>query len=245
MIPEPIHDVEALAALNYFSQYPVTKSQGRRWLLAAPICVVLLFLSGFFIFINNLSSKEITVIQKADAIVALTGGSDRIADAVDLLAEGRAKRLLISGVNLATSTERLAQINPKHRDFFACCIDIDYAARNTVGNAIETRRWVDERGIQSLIVVTSNYHMPRAMIELKRALPKVILIAYPTIAERGADDGIIRDMTNMKIMGIEYTKFLVAYTRASLLPTLTMTAATIPLARPETTGSLMTTHHKF
>ncbi len=111
----------------------------------------------------------------------LTGGSDRIEDAVQLLAEGRASRLLISGVNEALKPDSLARRMPMHGDLFACCIDLDYGARNTVGNAVETRRWTRQHRIGSIILVTSNYHMPRALIEFRRAMPSATIIARPVV----------------------------------------------------------------
>ncbi len=238
---EPIHDVESLTAssLQKANIQKSSLSQFWRSFLAVPLFALLMFFGGFVFFTTNLNSIENTNIQQADAIVALTGGSDRIADAVDLLANNRAKRLLISGVNLATSVDRLSKIAPQHRDFFACCIDIDYAARNTVGNAIETRRWVEERGIHSLIVVTSNYHMPRAMIELQRAMPNVKIIAHPIVSDRPTSGNILsKAAQNTKIIGVEYTKFLVSYTRSLFVPKLELTASTIPIVSPLTTGSV-------
>jgi uncharacterized SAM-binding protein YcdF (DUF218 family) len=238
---EPIHDVEVLTAssLQKSSKPKASYSPFWRIFFAAHIFALIMFLSGFIFFAANLNSTENTNIPQADAIVALTGGSDRIADALELLANNRAKRLLISGVNLATSVERLSKIAPQRRDFFACCIDIDYAARNTVGNAIETRRWVEERGINSLIVVTSNYHMPRAMIELQRAMPNVKLISHPIVSDRPISGDILsKTASNTKIIGIEYTKFLVSYARSLFVPKLELTASTIPIVSPLTTGSV-------
>ena len=81
--------------------------------------------------------------------MVLTGGASRIADAIDLLAAGRGKRLLISGVHRTTTTTEIARINPRYQGLVACCVDLDYSAVNTVGNAIETRRWARARGFTS------------------------------------------------------------------------------------------------
>jgi hypothetical protein len=80
--------------------------------------------------------------SRTDAIVALTGGAERIGDAIDLLAKGYGRRLLITGVNERTSRDQIARLNPGQRRLFDCCVDLDYRARNTIGNAIETRRWM-------------------------------------------------------------------------------------------------------
>ena len=123
---------------------------------------------------------------KADAIVVLTGGAKRIEQAVSLLQSGRGQRLLISGVNPGTSRTTLARMTDTDRRLFDCCVDIDMAALDTVGNAQEAIRWAKDHGFDDLILVTSDYHMPRAMLELGSALPDTTLQAYP-VATPGFD----------------------------------------------------------
>ena len=94
-----------------------------------------------------------------------------------------AKRLLITGVNRATHADTLARLVPRYEALFACCIDIDHSAINTIGNAIETRRWARDHGFHSLMVVTSGYHMPRALAEIAHQLPDVTLVPFPVITE--------------------------------------------------------------
>ena len=245
MIPNPIHDVEELSA-SYRREWALSSKHSSRlssrlWgtLIIISACFLAVFIAGFVAFTMSLSSKEALSSQKADAIIALTGGSDRISDAVELLASGYGNRLLITGVNLSTSVERLSKVTQRGAIFFSCCIDIDYAARNTVENAIETRRWVEERDFKSLIVVTSNYHMPRAMIELQRAMPNITLIAHPIVSERPLSGDIFgRSLTSIKVVATEYTKLIVSYTRSLFFPKLSMTASTIPLVSPLPTGVL-------
>jgi uncharacterized SAM-binding protein YcdF (DUF218 family) len=147
---------------------------------------VLLVLFGFLAFVACLDRFERLPTRRADAIVALTGGSQRIGEAIDLLAQGYGSRLLITGVNERTSRDEIARLNPGQRRLFECCVDLDHRARNTIGNAIATRRWARDRGFRSLIVVTSNYHMPRTLLELAHALPGMHLVPYavvpPTVA---------------------------------------------------------------
>ena len=116
--------------------------------------------------------------RNADGIVVLTGAAFRISDALELLAAGHGKRLLITGVNPLTRSREIARLVPEHQRWFTCCVDLDHSATNTIGNAIETRRWVKARGFKSLIVVTSNFHMPRAMAELAHQLPDVTLVPF-------------------------------------------------------------------
>ena len=96
---------------------------------------------GFFAFVPLMPTIETPPNRNADGIVALTGGPFRINDALDLLAAGRGKRLLISGVNPATRRGEISRLVPEHQRWFACCVDIDHSATNTIGNAVETRRW--------------------------------------------------------------------------------------------------------
>ena len=137
---------------------------------------------GFLGFVYSLDRFEQPPETRADGIVAMTGGAQRIGDAIDLLAKGYAKRLLISGVNENTSRDQIARLNPGQRRLFECCVDLDYRARNTIGNAIETRRWAEANSFDTIIVVTSNYHMPRTLVELEHALPNLQKIPYPVAA---------------------------------------------------------------
>jgi uncharacterized SAM-binding protein YcdF (DUF218 family) len=155
----------------------------------------------------------------ADGIVALTGGASRITDAVELLASGRGQRLLITGVAPTTNMAELIRLVPDHERWFGCCIDLDYTAVNTIGNAVETRRWALERGFRSLVVVTSSYHMPRAMLEIGHRLPDVTLIPFPVVTEQRRAGPWWSNAGAVKILVFEYLKFIVAAARIGLEPT--------------------------
>ena len=151
--------------------------------LALCSAAALLLGLGFLWFVWRVPADEVALDRNADGIVALTGGASRIADAIELLASGRGKRLLISGANRATNSNEISRLNPEFERWVRCCVDFDRPL-NTLGNAIETRRWAESRGFRSLIVVTSNYHMPRALAEIAHQLPDVALVPFPVVTDR-------------------------------------------------------------
>ena len=174
--------------------------------------------AGFCWFVLNVPAEEVTLDRKADGIVVLTGAASRIPDAIELLATERGKRLLISGVHRATSAHEIARLTPLYSKFFSCCIDLDRSALNTFGNAIEAKRWAREHNFNSLIVVTSNWHMPRAMAEFAHQLPDVTLISYPVISPKVKDEPWWSNLDTARLLFAEYLKYLFALTRMRLDP---------------------------
>jgi uncharacterized SAM-binding protein YcdF (DUF218 family) len=178
--------------------------------------VGLVALGGFFVFVGSLEKSEEQAAARADGIVALTGGAERIADAIDLLAQGRGGRLLITGVNEKTTREELARQRPDLRTYFSCCVDLDYRALNTIGNAEQTRLWAEQNGFSSLLVVTSTYHMPRSLAEIGHVLPHVRLIPHAVVPERLDMDGWWREPNTIRLLLTEYAKLVVAKARLGL-----------------------------
>jgi uncharacterized SAM-binding protein YcdF (DUF218 family) len=194
-------------------------SWGRRTFLTCVVLGVIGLGWGFLVFVRSIEGNEPTAPSPADGVVALTGGSERVTDAVELLAKGRARRLLITGVNQQTSRHEMARLMPNFQQLFDCCIDLGRAALNTAGNADETRRWVETNEIRSsLIVVTSNYHMPRALVELHSALPQLELIPYPVVSDRLRNSDWRSDHHVARLFAVEYVKFLVAVLRTKIMP---------------------------
>jgi uncharacterized SAM-binding protein YcdF (DUF218 family) len=177
------------------------------------LVVALVGFIGFLNFVYAIERSERRPQTRTDGIVALTGGAQRISDAIDLLAQGYASRLLISGVNERTSRAEIARLNPGQRRLFDCCVDLDYRARNTIGNAIETRRWAERNGFRSLIVVTSNYHMPRTLVELDHALPDIAKVPYAVVSPAVDPDSWWRDASTARVLVSEYAKFLAVWAR--------------------------------
>jgi uncharacterized SAM-binding protein YcdF (DUF218 family) len=172
---------------------------------------------GFLWFTWRVPANEVTLDQNADGIVALTGGASRIADAIELLASGRGKRLLISGANRATNSNEISRLNPEFDRWVRCCVDFDRSL-NTLGNAVETRRWAQSRGFRSLIIVTSNYHMPRALAEIAHQLPGVVLVPFPVVTDRLRSERWWSSGTTARLMLSEYVKYIFAKLRMGLNP---------------------------
>ena len=143
---------------------------------------------GFIGFLAQLRGVEVKPARNADGIVVLTGGSSRVSDAMELLAGGYGKRLLISGVHPTNAASDISRSLPDNQSLLGCCVDLDRSAVNTRSNAAETRRWAHERGFKSLIVVTSNYHMPRAIVELSHAMPDIQLIPFAVVGDKWRDE---------------------------------------------------------
>lgn len=181
------------------------------FLIPALVAAAALGLGGGFIaFAESATRPYDPDSPRTEAIVAMTGGSYRVSDAVTLLGAGHGRRLLISGVNPMVRERELARAVPAASPLMACCIDLDHRALNTRGNAIETAKWTRLHAFRSLLVVTSSYHMPRTMLELQRIMPDVRLVAFPVQTGAIHPQRWWKDAASVKILGVEYAKYLMA-----------------------------------
>jgi uncharacterized SAM-binding protein YcdF (DUF218 family) len=175
--------------------------------------VFLALLAGFVWFVSQVTSSEKTPSHNADGIVVLTGGSSRVSDAFELLSAGFGKRLLISGVHPTNAPSDIGRSLPEGQALLSCCVDLDRSAVNTRSNATETRRWVKERGFRSLIVVTSNYHLPRAILEMSHAMPEIELIPFSVVGDKWQDEPWWTSGAAWRLLLSEYVKFVAAEMR--------------------------------
>jgi uncharacterized SAM-binding protein YcdF (DUF218 family) len=193
--------------------------RGIGWVtIAIGVSVPFVLAVGFLWFAWRLPTGEVSLARNADGIVVLTGGASRISDAIELLAASRGQRLLISGANRSTTAEEISRLNPEFVRWVRCCVEFDRSL-NTLGNAVEIRRWAKRRGFRSLIVVTSNYHMPRAMAEIGHQLPDATLVPFPVISERLRAEPWWARAATTKLLLSEYLKYIVARLRIRLYPT--------------------------
>jgi len=140
--------------------------------------------------------------RKTDAIVVLTGASGRIERGLAVLRAGEAKRMLVSGVDPDVRPVELAVQFKIDRKLMACCIDLGWQAVDTRSNADETAKWVQRHGYKSVRLVTTDWHMPRARMELRSTLGGGVEVI---------GDGV-RSGANSPGWGVlfrEYHKFLV------------------------------------
>jgi uncharacterized SAM-binding protein YcdF (DUF218 family) len=121
-------------------------------------------------------------------------------------------------VHRTTSSAEIARNNPRYEHLVTCCVDLDHSAINTVGNAIETRRWARDRGFTSLIVVTSAYHMPRTMAELEQQMPDVALVPFPVVTEKLRNEPWWMSGPTARLILSEYAKFVVSQLRMRIEP---------------------------
>lgn len=201
-----------------------------RLLFDGTILLLVMLIIGFIVFSNSVDHVRREPAYAVDGITVLTGGVSRIDEAMKLLAKHKAKRVLITGVNRGTTMEQLKTLASQGDQYFACCVDIDKQARNTIDNATETAQWVTLHQYGSVIVVTSNYHMPRALAELERAMPGVSLVPYPVVDNNVHVEHWWRYPGTTRLLLSEYLKYLPALGRlwATNLVRMTIQGTSVP-----------------
>ena len=177
------------------------------------VTLAFLWLGGLLTFIDKVMALKPSDEVMADGIVVLTGGADRINAAIALLQRGQAKRLLITGVHPEIGPADLSGVTIGTRTLFECCVDLGREARNTRGNAIEAAKWANAHNYHRLIIVTANYHTPRALLEFHNALPGAVLIAYPVNPRELVLEHWWAHPGTTSLLASEYTKYLLALAR--------------------------------
>jgi uncharacterized SAM-binding protein YcdF (DUF218 family) len=191
----------------------------RRLALAAAI-FVLLYGLGFLWFTALLPTAVEADERATDAIVVLTGGSDRLGVALDLLSAEKGGKLFVSGVYRGVDVRQLLDLSQHSPEDLSCCVVLGYEADNTRGNAIETAAWMNEQGFTSLRLVTATYHMPRSLLEFRRTMPDMEIIPHPVFPEHFKRDDWWLWPGSSSLLITEYTKYLVALVRGIFDPLL-------------------------
>lgn len=175
---------------------------------------LILVICGFVAFAAHVSALTTPGNPKpADAIIVVTGGLNRLEASMNLLREARGDRLLISGANPSASRAALMTATGADPALFECCVDVDYAALDTIGNATESAKWVREHKFRSILLVTNNYHMPRSLLEMRRLLADVDIRPYPVVNSNLTDGGWLTDRDALRVVATEYVKYALVLTR--------------------------------
>lgn len=187
--------------------------------LAAVLVVLLIAVSGLLAFAARVA--RLTPTQEppvADGIVALTGASDlRLEAAMRLLENGKGRRLLVSGVNRKTTRADIRGVTGAAKPVFDCCVDLGFTAADTIGNARETTEWARAMHFRRLILVTADFHMPRALLELTSAMPEAQIIPYPVATPTLDARHWQKTGRGAERMLLEYAKYLVILVREAVL----------------------------
>ena len=174
-----------------------------------------LWLAGLGMFVESIQAMDLDQpsTQDTDAIVVLTGGSERVTAGFDLLSAHKAKKLFISGVHPGLTLERIPGHEPVPKELRDCCISLGHDADSTFGNANETHDWMKEQGYQSLRLVTANYHMPRSLMVFRAEMPEIEIVPHPVAPDSvKLDDWWMRSGT-ASLLVTEYDKYLLARLR--------------------------------
>ncbi len=183
------------------------------------LVLVSLWLGGFLVFLARIPEPSASPAEDAEVIVVLTGGSARLQEGLQLLAQHRAPKLFVSGVNPDTSMRDMlseaAEVaaSPITEKQAGCCIVLGQAAGNTRENARETADWMAQHGFTSLILVTADYHMPRSLLEFQRAMPGVMIQPHAVFPAHVRRDDWWRWPGTAMLLASEYTKYLLAILR--------------------------------
>ncbi len=200
-----------------------SKAPGRGWrrlrrLVVVTLLPVLAYGIGLLWFATLMPTQVGDGERQTDAIVVLTGGSDRLGVALDLLSAKKARKLFVSGVYHGVDVRQLLDLSQHSPEDLSCCVVLGYEADNTRGNAVETAAWMKEQGFTSLRLVTATYHMPRSMLEFRRLMPDTEIVPHPVFPEHFKSDDWWRWPGSSSLLITEYSKYLVALVRGIFDP---------------------------
>lgn len=149
------------------------------WLVGVAVGLAAIWVFGLVSFVQLIERQPQIDQRRTDAIVVLTGGSERMSTGLALLTDSMAEKMFVSGVYKGVDVAELLRLSRQDPAEVECCIDLGYEADDTRGNAVETAVWMRAEGFTSLRLVTANYHMPRSLLQFRRIMPDVDVVAHP------------------------------------------------------------------
>ena len=188
------------------------------------ICIVLIssiltyFLIGLIEYKDKILSNITYISKKSSNIVILTGGTNRIKDGLKIVNKFEKSstfnsKILVSGTGKGFTKMSLAKNIDFDFNLIECCIELDSISTNTYSNAFETLKWVKKNNISEFILITSNYHMPRAFLEFKYRMPNLKIFTYPITPKKHNINNWLSSFQTFSLVLSEYCKFLVANLR--------------------------------
>lgn len=189
--------------LNYFATISV-------------FAFIILWLGGFMAFHQMIRSYPINLTTKTDAIVALTGGRNRISEAVKLYNQGMGDTLIISGVARNVKLQQIEKENKTSVNHMPNHVILGDEARNTIENAIEVNEAIKRHGIRSVRLVTSYYHMPRSEQELLAQNHDLLIVRHP-VYSKNVSAKWWKKWNSFYLIAGEYNKFVFVYIKNLLI----------------------------
>ena len=187
-------------------------------------CTLAIFFIQLFFFKEKVLSFQKYNNTKSSNIVILTGGTNRIKDGLNIINHfDKSKRtnfkILVSGTGKGFSKNSLIkQIGPKFNPkLIECCIYLDSVSKNTLTNAIETSKWANRNDLKEFILITSNYHMPRAILEFKNVMPNHKIYTFPITPRKHNIKEWMSSYETFSLIFKEFCKYIISNLRIKLL----------------------------
>jgi len=182
-----------------------------RYLVIYGVLAAASLVAGLQHFVLTLPQPTKDAIQFTDGIVVVTGGQQRVDDGLFLLTNGKADRMLISGVGEGVNRAVLVQelgLDDREANALFCCAELDFTAGNTRGNAVAAHQWAQQHGMRSLRLVTANYHMPRVLVVFAREMPELDLYQWAVTPADLRLENWWLDRAMFRLLAREYAKYL-------------------------------------
>lgn len=184
----------------------------------------------FFIELNNFKKNILSLTKynniESPNIVILTGGANRIKDGLKIIEDFKNSKninykILVSGTGMGfTKSSLKKKLGPNfNSQLIQCCIDLDGVSKNTLTNASETFKWTSRNDIKEFILITSNYHMPRAILEFKNVMPNLKIYTYAITPKKHDIENWLSSYQTFSLVFTEYCKFIIAGLRIKFFST--------------------------
>ena len=187
------------------------------------IFVLTYFFIELYIFKERILSIDKYESRKKSNIVILTGGSNRIKDGLKIInkfdsANNFYFKILVSGTGKGFTKSSLRKILNSSFDLklLDCCLELESVSKNTFSNATETFKWATKNNIKQFILITSNYHMPRALLEFRHKMPNIKIYTHPITPKKHNINKWLSSTETFSLILMEFSKFLIASFRIKL-----------------------------